>query len=146
MPWDDLHGELEHEFSQLVQVDVDVHRDSSPMHVVYRRKRKPISALTAEQRARTYARNYSYLQSRLRVRRAAKHTTAVCIRPGCNAPLEPPGTLKPGPVPQTCSRRCSNAVAYLRRISKLPPRHRSGGTTGGGVAISALGGASGPQE
>lgn len=125
MAWENLDEDIAEEFSGLVRVDIDVYRDGAPMHLVWKRKRRPISALPLEQKARALARNERWARAQRVKRRDAKRAALaapVCIRPGCGRPLEAPGVLRPGPVPQTCSQRCSNAVAYYRRIGRLPPR------------------------
>lgn len=120
--WDNLREDLETDFSCLSIPEAKIYGETATMRAYRPGHKRGWRQWSAEERARAYARHLRYLQPLLRVRRAEKHTTAACLRPGCGAPLAPPGTLKPGPVPQTCSRRCSNAVAYLRRAGRLPPR------------------------
>lgn len=92
---------------------------SSPLKIPgAKRERSRWRDWDEERKARTYATNRRYIVKRAMERREAA-TPATCARPGCGKPLRP--SLKPGPPPTTCSRRCSNAAARLRRLGRLPP-------------------------
>ena len=95
MSWNNLEEDLANEFSTLQQVDP---WEQPFISRTGRSEKKDSRALLAQARA-------------------AKAGPSSCVRTGCQNLLPPPGHLQPGPVPETCSPRCSNAVAYYRRRS-----------------------------